>query len=86
MDKSASASRVRVCEATREETIERLSQFVRRMERRYECSSDFAVDAVRNGYMKETAEVSRWLTSYQALRRLQEASGQGIGTSTRTTR
>ena len=69
------------CEAT----IERLSTYVGRMERRYECTSDFMVEASSCGYVKETAEVSKWLTSYRTRRRLQ-AHGHEIGFRTNATK
>ncbi len=68
-----------------EETIHRLETFCARMERRYECTSAFAVEAARTGYLKETAEVSKWLISYRTLAELMELSA-GAGTSTPTTR
>ena len=62
------AARVRVEPA--EITIRRLESYVQSMEIRYECPSTFAEEAVRRGRMTETAEVSRWLTSYRTLLRL----------------
>jgi len=66
-------------------TIRRLETFCRRMERRYECSSDFALQATQNGYFKETAEVGSWLISYRTLLQLREGAGRERGTSTTTT-
>lgn len=83
---STEKSNVRVCQATIEETVERLDTYVRRMERRYECTSDFVTSAVGQGYLKETAEISRWLTSYRTLRRLQADGGPETGTTIVTTR
>ncbi len=68
-----------------ETTIRRLETYCHRMERRYECSSDFAMQAVRNHHLKETAEISRWLISYRTFLRLREAAGRETGTSTATT-
>jgi len=68
-----------------EDTIHRLETYCRRMERRYEVSSAFAAEAARNGYLKETAEVARWLISYRTLLRLRAAAGLEAGTSTPTT-
>ncbi len=68
-----------------EATIQRLETYCHRMEKRYECSSDFAMQAVQNHYLKETAEVGRWLISYRTLLRLREAAGLATGTSTATT-
>jgi hypothetical protein len=57
-----------------EDATKRLRTLVRRMETRYECSSEFMTSAVANGYMKETAEIARWLISHRTLNRL-EARG-----------
>lgn len=61
---------------TLDQTVARLETFLARMERRYECPSESLADALRNGSIRETAEISRWLTSYRTLRRLRELSGQ----------
>jgi hypothetical protein len=55
-----------------EDEIKRLERYVQRMERRYECPSDVAMQAVKWGRMKETADVCRWLIDYQALVRLRK--------------
>lgn len=78
-------SRPRVVEEPIEETVRRLEAFVRRMERRYECSSDDMASAVRGG-AKETAEVARWLISFRTLQRLRAAIGHETGTPTISTR
>ena len=62
-----------------EVTIRRLETYCQRLERRYECSSEFALQAARNGYLKETAEVARWLISYRTLLQLREAAGPEAG-------
>jgi hypothetical protein len=56
-------------------TIARLHTFLARMERRYECSTEEALQAVNRGEMKATAEVGRWLTSYRTLLHLKETAG-----------
>lgn len=76
----------RVCQIGLDETIERLHTYVQRMERRYECTSELALSSVAQGHMKETAEVSKWLTSYRSLLQLREAAGLAPGTTTATTR
>lgn len=60
---------------TSEEAIARLETFMHRMERRYECTSTSALEAVRAGTLRETAEVAKWLTAYRTLLRLKEAVG-----------
>ena len=59
-----------------EKTVSRLEKFLARMERRYECSTQSAVEAVECGQMKPTAEIGKWLTSYRTLLRLREIAGQ----------
>jgi len=80
------ASRPAIISEPIEQTIRRLERFVARMERRYECPSDFAVQAVACGHMKETAEVCRWLISYRTAQRLKERVGREPGKSTTSTR
>jgi hypothetical protein len=60
---------------TVEQAIARLETFVHRMERRYECTSDEATEAVRDGTMRETAEIGKWLTNYRTLQRLRGIIG-----------
>lgn len=69
-----------------EMTIERLRTYVRRMERRYECPSDVMSLSVLHGHMKETAEVSKWLSCYRTLRELMELAGPETGITTTTTK
>jgi hypothetical protein len=79
--------RVRLRYQPIDEAIEGLERYVQRMERRYECSSQFAVEATKCGHMKETAEIARWLTSYHELLELRElrVQAQEAGTPTKTT-
>lgn len=74
----------RVIQEPLADTVRRLETFVGRMERRYECLSSFAVEAVACGQMKETAEVARWLISYRTLQRLRDY-GPETGMSTTST-
>lgn len=79
---------VRVRRESLEETTRRLETLVRRFERRYECSSQVMADATRSGLVKETAEISTWLSSYRVLKNLRRrsgASGRTAGTLTTTT-
>ena len=66
-------------------TIERLGTYVRRLEARYECSSEEMATLVRSGYTKGTAEISLWLQQYRVLEQLREAVGNEAGTPTTTT-
>lgn len=54
--------------------LNRLRTTVASYEKRYSCSSGQMLDAVRTGKARETADVSRWLVSYQALERLEQLS------------
>jgi len=69
-----------------DQTIARLETFVHRMERRYEFPSSCLADALDSGEMRETAEVSRWLTSYRTLRRLKGDVGEEAPSSTYASR
>ena len=73
-----------VIQRSLESEIVRLETYVGRLESRYETTSSFALEAVSNGYMKETAEVCRWLTSYRALMSLREARANGTATGSPT--
>ncbi len=65
-----------------EQTIHRLRVFVHRFERRYECSSQTMLEYVLSGKTKETAEISKWLTTYRKLIELEKIgdNGRTIGT------
>lgn len=78
----------RVRQTTLDREIERLDTFVRRMERRYESSSEDMIAAIRHERVKETAEIAQWLVSFWALQELRALRGNGrtIGTRTKTTR
>lgn len=75
---------LRVTRHTVNDEVQRLAVYVARMERRYECSSAFAELAVASGNLKETAEISRWLTNYRVLTRLSAGSGVGAETGSHT--
>ncbi|MBA4181258.1 MAG: hypothetical protein C0506_11770 [Anaerolinea sp.] len=59
-----------------EKTISRLETFLARMERRYECSTEKAAEAVDRGQLKPTAEIGKWLASYRTLLHLKDLAGQ----------
>ncbi len=77
---------VRVRRESVEDTISRLETYVRRFERRYECTSEAMLSAVVNKFQRETAEIGQWMMSYQALADLRTASSSETGTTTTTTR
>ena len=68
-----------------ERTVARLETFLSRMERRYECSTAAAADAVERGEMKPTAEIGKWLTSYRTLLRLKELAAREAPSTTSNT-
>jgi hypothetical protein len=78
------AKGVRVRRESVDEAVTRLRTHLERYEARYECRSDFMVQAIECGHMKETAEIGRWLSSYQALQALLETQAGGRTTGTRT--
>ena len=63
---------IRVRREPVEQTIQRLETYVRRMEHRYEVTSEDVLQDVREGRMKETAEIARWLIGYRMLVSLRE--------------
>ena len=66
-------------------TITRLRTFIARMERRYECSSEFMTEIVVAGYQRETAEIARWLNDYRTLQSLTGKDDREASTATTTT-
>ena len=66
-------------------TVSRLRTFIARMERRYECSSEFMAEIVGAGYQRETAEIARWLNDYRTLQSLTENDDHEVSTATTTT-
>ncbi|GEM_PF-6800571 len=70
---------------SREQTVHRLRIFVNRFERRYERSSESMLKAVKDGEMKETAEIAKWLMRYRILKDLEEGGNGGLTTGSPTT-
>lgn len=81
---TSAPSRLRVVRQPAAEAVCRLETFVARMERRYECSSELMLEAVREGRARETAEVARWLMAYRNLGNLREALARDSETGSRT--
>ncbi len=68
-----------------EDGIREFSAVVRRMERRYECSSGEMLEAVRSGKTKETWDICQWLVAYDHLKALQSSAGLAAGSPTNAT-
>lgn len=66
---------VRIHTASKQETIDRMKVYIRRFERRYECPSQHMLEAVEHGLVKETAEISKWLSNYRVLKSLEKPVG-----------
>ena len=62
-----------------EELFRKASARVQRMERRYECSSEEILEAVRSGRAEETWEICEWLIAYRDLKMLRESAGLETG-------
>lgn len=75
----------RVKRETVEETALRLRTFIGRMEHRYEMSSAEMEAGVTAGSIRETAELSRWMSAMAFLRDL-IVHGGTTGTPTSSTR
>jgi len=74
----------RVRQEPMSEAIKRLARFVQRFERRYELSSEAMFGELTSGRRKETAEISRWLSSYRVLNNLRgQPPGRTTGTPTK---
>ena len=69
----------RTMDVTVEELVRRASAGVRRMERRYECSSEEILEAVRGGRAEETWDICKWLTDYRDLKSFREGAGRETG-------
>jgi hypothetical protein len=69
---------------TIQQTIERLDQFVKRMERRYEMSSDQMTKLVQSGRFPETSEIAQWLTTHRRLQDFRSHLSGGATTGTRS--
>ena len=60
---------------------------IKRLETRYEMSSEDMERAVKSGTMKETREVGKWLQHHRVLNRLTDMGGtrsRATGASTKT--
>ena len=66
------------------QTIRRLETYIRRFERRYERNSETMANDVERGDVRETAEISRWLSSHRVLKNLETLARNGRTTGTRT--
>ena len=62
--------------------ISRLRRNVRDYERRYEMSSADMLSAARNGTIRETAEVSRWMQALAVLSRVGQTRMAGTPSTT----
>lgn len=68
-----------------EDGVREFSAIVRRMERRYECSSEEMLGAVRSGKTKETWDICQWLVAYDHLKALRKSAGLAAGSPTNAT-
>lgn len=68
-----------------EDGIREFSATVRRMERRYECSSEEMLGAVRSGKTRETWDICQWLVAYDHLKALQRSAGLAAGSPANAT-
>jgi hypothetical protein len=68
-----------------EQTIARLEVYIGRYERRYECTSEDMLKAVRDRRARETADISSWLTNYLTLLKLRAIRGVTDGSPTPNT-
>ena len=71
--------KIRVVQITAEEWFRKASAHVQRMERRYECSSEEILEAVRSERAEETLEICDWLIAYRDLKMLRESAGLKAG-------
>ena len=69
-----------------DETLADLRKEVFSYERRYQCGSREMLEALRDGKVKETWEVAKWMNAFHNLVWLAERSGRTIGISITTTR
>ena len=70
---------------TLEEEVEELSANVREMEARYECTSEYMMNAVLAGTERETDESCLWLMDYHLLQELLASDEYAALTGTGTT-
>lgn len=71
--------KLRIVHVTLEEELRKFSARVQRMERRYECSSEEMLEAVRSERAEETWEICDWLIDYRYLKRLRKGAGPETG-------
>ena len=71
--------RLRVRRVDPAEKRARLETYVRRMERRYEYSSDEMLGRLQSGVQKCTAEISQWMYRYRGLVRWLEGYDPATG-------
>lgn len=71
--------KIRIVQVTLEGEISKYSARVRRRERRYECSSEEMLEAVRSGRAKETWDICEWLIDYRCLKDLLKGAGREAG-------
>ena len=71
--------RLRVRRVDPAEERARLETYVRRMERRYEYSSDEMLGRLQSGVQKCTAEISQWMYRYRGLVRWLEGYDPATG-------
>lgn len=74
---------VTIRRVTKQVAIKRLRVNIARFERRYECHSHDMIQAVTEGRVRETAEVSKWLTNYRVLKNLEQRPGRTDQTPTK---
>ena len=67
---------VKVREVDGRKAVARLRRRIRTYERRYEVGSEQMANLVTTGYVKETAEILKWMFDYRVL--------QSLGKETRT--
>ena len=67
-------------------TLDDLRREVLAYERRYQCGSREMLEALRDGKVKETREVTEWMNAFHNLVWLAERSGRTIGIPITTTR
>ena len=71
--------RLRVRRVDPAEERARLETYVRRMERRYEYSSDEMLGRLQSGVQKCTAEISQWMFNYRGLVRRRDGYDPATG-------
>lgn len=75
----------RIRRQARTATIRELETVVTGFEARYNCSTVDMIERTKSGRTRETAEIGKWLSKYQALEDLRGRNGRTTGTHTSTT-